>query len=88
MAGGAISTESASEADSSDQRSQIRLAIKKLQIVFMLGNHICDPNKRMGLISVIFSMAKLIIWIVEVYWRGNESLTTNKVFQVDGHQLY
>ena len=27
--GGAISTESASEADSSDQRSQIRLAIKK-----------------------------------------------------------
>ena len=28
VAGGAISTESASEADSSDQQSQIRLAIK------------------------------------------------------------
>ena len=29
VAGGAISTESASEADSSDERSQIRLTIKK-----------------------------------------------------------
>ena len=46
MAGGAISTESALEADSSDQQSQIRLAIKKWQIVFMIGDHICDPNKR------------------------------------------
>ena len=52
MAGGAISTESASEADSFDQRSEIRLAIKKLQIVFMIGDHICDPNKRMGLMFI------------------------------------
>ena len=49
MAGGAISTESASEADSSDQLPQIRLAIKEWKIVFMIRDHICDPNKRMDL---------------------------------------
>ena len=49
MAGGAVSTEPASQADSSDQLSQIRLAIKEWKIVFMIRDHICDPNKRMGL---------------------------------------
>ena len=68
---GAISTESASEADSSDQRSQIKLAIKKWQIVFMIGNHIWDPNKRMGLmlnvLIQIHQILKLVSKAVHVF---------------------
>ena len=48
--------QSASEADSSDQLSEIRLATKEWQIVFMIRNHICDPNKRMDF--MVFGIIK------------------------------